>query len=237
VSQANGLAGPIMAHWLFLPDDAYEDLVILSRLSSEQIESLRKHLDSNEFQPRYAFFVKVAELLGVSDETAAKLCTFVNHVHNQRRKLNRDADSVPEEFESFLRRSAPTGKQAEELKRLTEYLKKNRQLLVRLFSDLSERERSGKVQELELGPLPHLHSVRTFCDVRPVYDESAGKIVANIPILTLQLVTHSTETDEYTQVLIQLTENNLTEFRKAFERIDKKLALLKAEHELAHDKK
>lgn len=227
----------VMAHWLFLPDDAIEDLTILEKLSSERIETLRRYLDSNEFRPQYSFFVKVAELLGITDESAAKLCTFINHVHTQRRRQERDAESVPTELESFLKRAETAGKSLEVLKRLAAYVKANRNLIIKLFSDLHERAFSGKVQMLETGPLPHLHSVRTFCDVRPVYDEQANKIVANLPILTLRLVTHCTATDEYDQVVIQLTEANLQEFRKAFERIDKKLALLKAEHRLTHDPK
>ena len=69
-----------MAHWLFLPDDAIDDIAVLAELSPKQVETLRAHLDSHEFRPRYSFYTKVADLLGISDESAAKLCTFLNHV-------------------------------------------------------------------------------------------------------------------------------------------------------------
>ena len=64
-----------MAHWLFLPNDALDDLLILSRLPNDSIGKLRNLLDSGEFRMRYKFYVHVAEALGIPDESAARLCS------------------------------------------------------------------------------------------------------------------------------------------------------------------
>src|SRR5437879_1285484 len=95
-----------MAHWLFLPDDAMEDLATLAELPPEKVAKLREFLDSSDFQLRYQFFVKAADLLGVSDESAAKLCTFINYVQTQRAKNDQSGASVLDELEFFLERAS-----------------------------------------------------------------------------------------------------------------------------------
>jgi hypothetical protein len=227
----------VMGHWLFLPDDAIKDVAILASLSQDRLSALRGYLDSTEFRPRYGFYVKVADLLGISDEAAANFCTFINHVNTQRMKLRREVASIPAELESFLSRVASAGKSQDEAQRLIGFVRANRTLIANLFADLPERDFSAKVRGLETGPLPHLHAFRTFCDVRPVFDDKADGIIQQFPILTLSLVTHCTATDRYEQVVVQLTEADLTAFRDAFARLDKKLKLIKQEQEATDSKK
>lgn len=45
--------------------------------------------------------------------------------------------------------------------------------------------------------------------------------------ITLNIVTHSSESDEIREMLVQLTEDDLKSFREQFERLDKKLTGLK----------
>jgi hypothetical protein len=223
-----------MTHWLFLPDDALDDLEILSGLSVERIETLRNYLDSNEFRPRYSFYVKVAELLGVSDESAAKLCSFLNHVHTQRTKLNREAASIPNEIEHFLNRVPAQSR--ERVRPVIEYVKSNKNTIVKLFSELPVRDLEEKIVDLESSPLPHLHTFRTYCDLRPVFDSGATKIVKYLPVITFSFSTHCRETDNQEQLNVQVSESQLSEVREAINRLDKKLVQVKAKHELIQKK-
>jgi len=215
-----------IAHWLFLPDDAIDDLGTLSELSADQIIRLREFLDSSEFRPKYDFFVQVATLLGIRDEASARLCTFVNYIQRQRVKHNKKGESVPVELETFLKKAAE-GPGREKAVRIIEHIREKRAQLARLFSDLTTYDFSQKVHGLETGPVPHLKSFRTYCDLRPVYDVEADAIVKSFPIITFCLVTHSTATDETKETLVQLTESDLDEFREQFERLQKKLEKLK----------
>ncbi|MBP3957521.1 hypothetical protein J8F10_19920 [Gemmata sp. G18] len=224
----------VMAHWLFLPDDAIGDIAVLVELTPKQFDLLRNYLDSNEFRPRYAFYTAVADLLGISDESAARLCTFINHVQAQRAKFRHSGSLVPGELESFLQR-AVKGKEAEKAKRLLDRIKSLKDHIVKLFSDLPNRDHSVKVRGLESGPLPHLRKFRTFCDLRPVYDAAANKIVQYLPIITLSLTTHRAESDAYEEVVIQLAEGDLAEFQEQFQRLTKKLTLLKEEYTFSDD--
>src|SRR5438128_165441 len=185
-----------MGHWLFLPDDAMDDLSSLAELSTDQISKLRDFLDSGDFQYRYKYFVKVADLLGISDESAAKLCTFIHYVQAQRVQNAQTGESIPEEFETFLRQVSRDEEGRSEANRILGRIRENRPLLAKLFSDLPEYDLSEKVRGLETGPLPHLHNFRAFCDLRPVYDAGAERIVSWFPVIILSLSAHSSNSDE-----------------------------------------
>src|SRR4051812_10072334 len=133
-----------MPHWLFLPDDTLQDLAILASLSKSQIATLKEFLDSNEYRPKYAFFTKVAELLGISDQSAANLCTFVGYVQTQRARGKRPGASVPTEFEYFLTRAARDKEVQPEAERLLEFIRANKALIADLFSDFPKHDLSEK---------------------------------------------------------------------------------------------
>jgi hypothetical protein len=216
-----------MVHWLFLPNEALDDLETLASLSDEKIQKLRGFLDSSEFRPKYSVYVKISDLLGLSDESAARLCTFINYVQKQRIKNAKSGETIPDEIENFLRRI--TGdKERGRAEKVLGNLHARAKLLSGLFSELPEYELSAKVRGLETGPLPHLKSFRTLCDIRPVYDTEAENIVSFFPTITLSLVTHAFESDETKEFFVQLTESDIGEFKKQFDRLEKKLAKLKA---------
>ena len=216
-----------MAHWLFLPNDAAPDLAILASLSADQIQLLRTYLDSNEFRPRNAFYIKVAELLNIPDESAAKLCSFLNYVQSQRVRLRKDAASIPTEFEYFLKQVERHTKPEHNTAAVLAFLQNNKAGLVGLFSDLPQREYSEKVRGLEQGPLPHLHSFRTFCDYRPVFNADASEITSYLSVITISLSTHCTNSDKFEETTVQISESELSELKEAIARLDKKLSLLK----------
>ncbi len=216
-----------LSHWLFLPDEAMDDLEVLSGLSSEQISRLRDILDSSEFRPRSELFLKVANLLKITDEAAAKVCTFVNYVQKQRAKYKKSAELVQGELERFTKKALET-KRGDQAKKIIERIRDKKELLVQLFSNFPLFDFSTKLRGLETGPLPHLSSFRAYCDLRPVYNADANEIVSSFPIITLCLVTHSSGTDESKEILVQLTESDLDDFREQFDRLNKKLAKLKS---------
>jgi hypothetical protein len=224
-----------MSHWLFLPDDAFGDLAILADLPASRLNTLRGYLDSHEFRQKYSFFIQVAELLDISDESAAKLCTFVHHVQSQRAKAGKTGADVPSELESFLERAGKDAKYAGEKERLLTYVRDHRGDLAELFSDLPVRDFSVKLRGLETGPLPHLHSFRMYCDLRPVFDKAADEIVSCFPVITLSLITHSTESDKTEETLVQLAESDLSELRDQLKRLDKKLSQIKKQPLMASD--
>src|SRR5271165_226178 len=92
-----------MPHWLFLPDDAIGDLEALSKLPRGKLATLREFLDSNDFRMGYKSYVKAAELLDISDESAARICSFINYVQTQRTKNKQSGESAADELLRFLK--------------------------------------------------------------------------------------------------------------------------------------
>jgi hypothetical protein len=217
-----------MAHWLFLPDDVMSDLETLASLPPEKIDTLRHLLDSSEYQPKRKSFVKVAEALGISDESAAKLCIFLDYVQRQRASNKEEGVAVLSELTSFVRSASEDRETRDAASRIAAFLEANRDRLGMLFSELPSYVHFDKVRDLESGPLPHLGSFRAYCDLRPVYDADADEILGCFPVITLSMLTHCVESGEMREVLVQMTEADLAEFRKQFKRLDKKLAKLKA---------
>jgi hypothetical protein len=187
---------------------------------------LLDHLDSSEFRPRYSFYVKVADILGLSDEASARVCSFINYIQTQRTRNEKTGESVPDEIEYFLKKSSSDEALKSKSERLLTFVRENRLALSRLFSELSEHDFSSKVHGLETGPIAHLKSLRTYCDIRPVYNIAADAIVSCFPIITLRLLTHNGETDETQDVLVQLVESDIKDIKQQFDRLDKKLAKL-----------
>ena len=213
-----------MAHWLFLPNDALGDLQILTQLPTEKIARLRTLLDSSDFRLRYKFYVSLAESLSIPDESAARLCSFVNYVQTQRKHMEQSADTVIDELKSFIKRHPKI--EVEESKDTEKKLDEKRSLLSGLFGQLPRREFSQKRRGLETGPLPHLVSMRTYCDLRPIYDQEATTIQEMFPIVTLHMVTHSESSDKTTEVYVQLSESDVTEIKAQIERLERKLEQL-----------
>ncbi|QDU22460.1 hypothetical protein [Urbifossiella limnaea] len=221
-----------MAHWLYLPDDAVEDLAILARMSADQIGSLRKHFDDNEYAHRSSYYTAVADLLAISDDAAAGLCSLINSVQSQRTRQGREAESVPGEFLQFLKRLPKNKESQEELVRIANFITDNRSLIVELFSDFPNRDYSDKLRGLETGPLPHLHSFRTVCDLRPVYNADATDIVTYLPLVTMCMTIHKSMSDDFEEVSVLLSEDDIDDIRDALDRLDQKLSLLKHRHQL-----
>ncbi|MFO0806562.1 MAG: hypothetical protein U0791_25945 [Gemmataceae bacterium] len=219
-----------MAHWLFLPDDALDDLAILSKLPVEGIAAFRVFLNGTEYRPKFNFYVQAAELLDISDESSAKLCTFVNYVQSQASRLSRSGSEVVAELDRFLERRAKDDSTRERASALLRTLRDHRPVLVELFEPVEEDEVAEKERDLGTGPLPHLHTFRTYCDIRPVYDSKGDSIVSHLPIVTLHLVFHQAFSDEYREHVVQLTEDNVSEIRSQLDRLDKKLGVLDRSH-------
>jgi len=164
----------------------------------------------------------------MSDESAARICTFINYIQKQRVKSAKSGTSVTDELESFLHRKVEDTKHGSKVERLLKFIRDNKDLLGSLLSNLPAYDFSEKVRGLQSGPVPHLSNFRAYCDLRPVYDAEADEILSAFPIITLCLTTRSAASDETKEILVQLTEADLEEFDKQFARLRKKLSRLKA---------
>jgi hypothetical protein len=219
-----------MGRWLFLPDTVQKDLGTLSRASVERLGKLRSLLDSAEGRRNSAFYIRVAETLGVSDQEAAEVFSFWEYVQQERAEKEKTGGEAVEEFVSFLEGKLASHKSAKDKESLVQTLRETKQkspVLAELFSDCPKREFARKSSLLESGPLPHLANIRSFCDIRPIYNKSGTEIVDQVALITLRLGTHSDHLDEHKEVLINLREQDVDRLERELKRLRQKLALMK----------
>ena len=92
---------------------------------------------------------------------------------------------------------------------------------------MPNRVKAAKVRQLSSGPLPHLYSLKTYCDARPVFDSDGSQIESMVSIVTLSLVTHGGP-NEHKEILVQLSQSDISAIRREFSRLNKKLKAMKA---------
>jgi hypothetical protein len=223
-----------MGRWLFLPDSVEKDLEILSRSTVERINRVRALLDSDKGLREFAVYIRVAEILQISDEEAARLYAFWEYIQNERTENEKTGDDAVDEFASFLRGRIATGKKSvgsvgeeDSLKEILRQIEEKKVALSRLFQDCPNRDLAKKTSRLEAGPLPHLAGINSYCDIRPVYNKDGTEIVEHLVMITLRLATHDRRLDENKDVLINLNERDLDRIETELLRIRNKLEVLK----------
>jgi hypothetical protein len=216
-----------MSRWLFLPNSVIPDLELLAKLSTEQVEKLRDILESSGGAARYTLFLRIAEVLSIPDQDAASLYSFWDYVQDERIDNQKTGPDAVSEFAAFLK-SNPLGEgtsKAGGLSQIAKQLLEKRLPLGRLFGDLPNRERANKIQSLGSGPLPHLANVRTYCDLRPIYDKTATTITDFVASITLRIRTHAVigSTEDYKEMFVQMSEDQVAILEAEIQRLRRKL--------------
>lgn len=217
-----------MNRWLFLPNGAIQDLRALSDLSDEAVEQLQQALELESGPNSRSTFLRIGEIVSLADQDAASFYYFWDYVQEQRKENHRSAADAISEFVAFLR-SKPLGAEQSKEQKLADIAKRiweKRLILAKLFGDFPRRELAEKVKSLELGPLPHLTGIRTFCDVRPVFDKAGVRISNFLPTLVLRIRAHGFP-DEHKEMIVQLTEKQLSGIESEFQRLRRKLNALR----------
>jgi hypothetical protein len=217
-----------MNRWLFLPNDVIRDLRVLSNLSVENLKILSKIVGSSNRKRGYKLYLHIAGILSITDECAASLYSFCNYVQNERSANKKSSEDVIREIEFFLK-TRGSGREADKDDTNTEVLRRlltKKESLLELFGEFPSRSRSQKIRSLAGGPLPHLHSLRTFCDVRPVYNSDGNSIENLITIITLNMVTHSSVSNKKSEIFVHLSNEDVRRMRKELIRVTKKLKTL-----------
>jgi hypothetical protein len=219
-----------MSRWLFLPDSVFRDLDTLSRLKDEDIRSLAEVLDSDKLDNMYSVYVDMAERLKVSDQEAASLYSFWDYIQREKQENGKSASDVVDAIIGFLSsESAAADEQKKtDRQRIADRIRERREAVESLFGDFPRREQARKAHELETGPLPHISSLKAYCDLRPVFDQSGNEITAWSPIITLRVAIHDT-LDDHKEFFVQLSERNISMLEDELGRLRRKLDAMKSQ--------
>ena len=213
-----------MSRWLFLPNSAIASLRLLSRLSSEAIDELRDILEGDFGREGYSLYLRIGELAGVPDQDGATFHSFWEYVQDERRSESKSGLDVISEFVAFIKSYSDSNPNSSEqdLDNISKKIHAKRQRLAGIFGDVPGREHARKVNALEAGPLPHISSFKSFCDLRPVFDKNGTNIVEFVPSIVLRIRTHGYP-EEHKEILVQSTESQISTLENELRRLRKKL--------------
>lgn len=212
-----------MVKRLILPPDALDDFRTLLQLSSGQLKALEDLFSRGESATalRATFVNQVAETLQINIEDARSVtvvCSFLLSGADED-----DADSVVElldDLREFLENSLPDNDKQPVLDKFDQ----NREVLLSLATPKPARMRAQKIRGLLAGPEPHVHSFRTICQLRPLFEgpDNDETIVGLVPMILFEIESADADGDPNT-LSFSMDAEDLEELEKVVKRTRMKL--------------
>lgn len=227
-----------MAKRMIVPAEAMDDIRRLLLLQPQQLNALAGLFELAEaaFPLRTKFINRVAETLNVAIETARSVVVVVHFL-----LLRRNQDSAAEfskvasDIWGDIRDYIAGKTDLVDRQALLDSIDANRVVLESLATPKPQRNRAVKIRRLSSGPERTIDSIRTVCQLRPLFEEGEltegneppEDIVGLVPSLLLEL--QVSEPDGTDQVLVfGMSPETLTELAKVIQRTQRKLATIES---------
>ena len=213
-----------MVKRVILPSEALDDFCTLLRLSSDQLKALGDLFSKGESATplRTTFVNQVAEKLQVNIEDARSVtvvCSFLlsNADDGDAGSANEVLDDVYEFLENSLQ--GDDNKQT-----VLGKFDENRGLLLSLATPKPARKRAQKIRSLLAGPEPHVHSFRTICQLRPLFEgpDNNETIVGLVPMILFEIESADADGDTAT-LSFSMDSEDLAELENVVKRTRVKL--------------
>jgi hypothetical protein len=105
--------------------------------------------------------------------------------------------------------------------------------LTAILQPAEAHQRFRKIQRLQTGSLPNAVNFATFVDLRPDFgDGEELSLKGYVPVIQFRINTDATSS-EAKRLVFQMSEDTLTELKKAVQRAEDKLAILRQQSALA----
>ncbi len=214
-----------------LPPDALDDVCTLVRLSADQLTALVELFSTAEsaFPLTETFIAKVAEELRVSIEDARSVvvvCHFIL-LHSEAQGDEGFISDVLRDVREFLENSLPK----DELRGVLTSFDNNREILESLATPKPAPLRARKIERLASGPERRIDSIRTICQLRPLFEgpENDELIVGVVPSILLEIESVDDDDDSST-VAFSIDDKKLAELEKVVRRTREKLEAIREKY-------
>ncbi len=211
-----------------LPSDALDDVRALLRLSAAQLTKLDELFSTAEsaFPLRETFINQVAETLKVSIDDARSVvmvCHFLllhSEAHDDEDIVSDVLRDVREFLENLLAKDESRGVLAS--------FDENRDTLKSLATPKPAPLRARKIERLASGPERRIDSIRTICQLRPLFEgpENDERIVGVVPSILLEIESVDDDDDSST-VVFSIDDKKLTELEEVIQRTREKLEAIR----------
>ena len=226
-----------MAKRMIVPAEAMDDIRRLLLLQPNQLDALAGlfELAESAFPLRTKFINRVAEALVVDIETARSFVVVVHFLVRKNQDAAADVSQVASEIWSDIRDYIAGKTDLVDRQPLLDAIDANRAVLESLAIPKPKRNRATKVRRLSSGPERTIESVRTVCQLRPLFEatdsiegnQPTEDIAGLVPSLLLELQVR--EPDGTAQILVfGMSPETLTELEKVIQRTQRKLATIES---------
>ncbi len=200
--------------YLVIPDTRWKEIESLLSLSVGQIKVIEDTLRSKEtLRSEETSYQRIAKSANISQKEALAVLSAVTNLIFQRQRYSLTDQQLLDDLKARLpEKVADLGLEAQEA-------------LLRLLSESAEGYFVEKAESLRVGFAPHFVSVRSICDVRPVFDRNRETIEGALLVTFLGITTHDEEHEDHTFVL-QLDQSGLRKLRECIEEAEKKLKVM-----------
>lgn len=203
--------------YLVIPKSRWDDVKKLLSLSANQMRTVAKVLQSKEtLKTEDVSYQRIAKDADISQADALAVLGAVTNLTLQRQRYSLSSDQLLDDLEAGA-----------EIK-VKEFDAQTKAALLDLLSESEEGYFVEKAESLKIGFSPHLVSVRSICDVRPIFDKARENIEGILLVTFLGLTMHDEEHKDHTTIL-QLGRSELRKLRESIEEAEKKLAVLEKE--------
>lgn len=219
-----------MVKRLILPSEALGDFLALLHLSSDQLKTLENLFSTGESATalRATFVNQVAEALQISIEDARSVTVVCSFLLSGAEAADADyGRDLLEDVRKFLENALPEKDRQAVLDRFSQ----NREILLSLVTPKPARMRAKKIRGLLAGPEPHVHSFRTICQLRPLFEgpDNEETIIGLVPMILLEIESAGADGDSNT-LSLSMDAEDLAELERVVKRTRMKLETIQEKY-------
>jgi hypothetical protein len=216
-----------------LPSGAVDDVCTLLQLSSDQLASLDRLFATGESASplRPSFINRVAETLNVRLDQARSVVMVCHFLLLQPDDLRIEDPEYARELLDDLREFVESDVPESDKTTLLASLDTNRMMLESLAMPKPDRLRAQKIRRLASGPEQSILSIRTLCQLRPLFEgpEHEEQIVGLVPTIVLEVEATDADGDAQT-VAFSLNSDALRSLEQVVKRTQEKLAAIREKY-------
>lgn len=192
---------------LIIPAEGRSDVEALLSLTGEQVRKLDEVLeDKGGLRQDKRTFRRISDALGISAEVALGILNAVDNLRRQREQFELSDTLLFEDLGTIR----PIEGDA-------------REALSGLLRKSEEDYFVEKVEALRHAVAPHVTSMRTIVDARPVFSRDRSKVEGLILLTFLELTTHDPVTDDVKANVAQMNRKQLKELSELIKDAERKL--------------
>lgn len=203
--------------YLVIPENGRQEISQLLSLSAKQLRLIAETLRSTDtLKFKEASYRRVASKADITNEESLAILSAITNLIIQRKRYNLDDEKLLEELAILF------GEKIGNMDNETQYA------LIDLLSETDEGYIVEKAEVLKSGFAPHVVSMRSICDVRPVFDKDRKTIKGILIVASLGITTHDENHRDQT-VVIQMTQDDLEKLRELIVETQGKMSIMQNE--------